>query len=74
MTPRQGKDGEEGKGQDEKAKVGAGGEAPRWPGFFPKASPMLGFSFSCTHRGGARLSVRRRCVGRKEGGRKEGTD
>ena len=44
------------------------------PPFFPKASPMLGFSFSCTHRGGARLSVRRRCVGRKEGGRKEGTE
>ena len=40
--------------------------------FFPKASPMLGFSFSCTRRGGARLSGRRRCVGRKEG-RKEGS-
>ena len=28
---------------------------------------MLGFSFSCTRRGGARLSGRRRYVGRKEG-------
>ena len=40
--------------------------------FFPKASPMLGFSFSCTCREGAIRSVGRRWDGDGKEGQEEG--